>query len=52
MAKKQGVGIILKDQLLEAVTEYKYLGQIISIDDRKNKKLGAHIANAWKKILV
>lgn len=39
MANKETRGIILKDQLMETVTEYKYLGQIISTDDRKNKEL-------------
>lgn len=39
----------MKDQLIEAVTEYKYLGQLISIVDRKNKEINTRIANAWKK---
>jgi hypothetical protein len=38
----------VKNQAIEKVKDYKYLGQVISFEDRSMKETNARISSAWK----
>lgn len=40
--------IILEGHKIENVSEYKYLGQIVSLDDKTRNEIRSRIASAWK----
>ncbi len=49
MSSNEKVGWLQIDELrIEKVTEYIYLGQIITLDNKTNMDIGRCIANGWK----
>lgn len=42
---------MLDDNKIDYVYEYKYLGQIIALDNRMNKELRAETASSWRNFL-
>ncbi len=49
MSTNEKVGWLQIDELrIEKVTEYTYLGQIITLDNKTNVEIGRSIANGWK----